>query len=201
MPGSSANAYNPPRPVEVYHPSDSANASIPADIRDQFHRDEAGNILFFTAPPLDVSRVPQSYALGHSVRYLAEKSRVREELERKRKEMQEQYAEEKEEILKRLREKDEATERKIKRLKTKALDVLASQLRVETENVYKDLYGVDADLENIKRVEGERLRVLQAEEVKKRETIERHEREREEAKTFKFGRRVGPLLGDDFASK
>jgi chromatin structure-remodeling complex subunit RSC1/2 len=65
--------------VEVYHLLDSANASIPPDIRAQFHRDEHDRVLFFTAPPIDASPIPKSArTLGHSIRYLAAKARERE---------------------------------------------------------------------------------------------------------------------------
>jgi chromatin structure-remodeling complex subunit RSC1/2 len=82
------NAYNPPRPIEVYKLDDATNASIPADVREQFLQDEAGNVLFFTQPPLDrahrgVSR--DSADLGHSVRYLADRAREVEDRRAKRK--------------------------------------------------------------------------------------------------------------------
>ncbi|KAI9707144.1 MAG: hypothetical protein M1836_000104 [Candelina mexicana] len=70
-------SYNPPKQPEVYHLSDSANASIPEDIREQFHRDEHGRILFYTTPPLvtEASVPKNGQALGHTVKYLAEKAR------------------------------------------------------------------------------------------------------------------------------
>ena len=43
----------PPRPVEVYHLTESVQAAIPGDIRQQFQQDDEGRILFFTAPPID----------------------------------------------------------------------------------------------------------------------------------------------------
>jgi hypothetical protein len=69
--------------VEVYHLSDSANASIPTDIRAQFHRDEHDRILFFTAPPMDASLIPESTkTFGHSIPYLAAKARERDVFKR-----------------------------------------------------------------------------------------------------------------------
>ncbi|KAI0475039.1 hypothetical protein GGR56DRAFT_492962 [Xylariaceae sp. FL0804] len=73
-----ANAYNPPRPVEVYRLDDATNAAIPEEVRRQLVRDEGGSVLFFTQPALDrphqgVSR--ESAGLGHSVRYLADRAR------------------------------------------------------------------------------------------------------------------------------
>ncbi|PGH16103.1 hypothetical protein AJ80_05318 [Polytolypa hystricis UAMH7299] len=68
------NAYipNAPRPVEAFHLSDTANAAIPAEIREQFQRDDQGHVLFFTTPPLDIVPRPQQ-GLQHSLRYLAAK--------------------------------------------------------------------------------------------------------------------------------
>lgn len=82
------NAYNPPRPIEVYQLDDATNASIPASVREQFLRDDAGNVLFFTQPPLDrahrgVSK--ESADLGHSVRYLADRAREVQDRRAKRK--------------------------------------------------------------------------------------------------------------------
>lgn len=83
-----ANAYNPPRPVEVYHLDDALNAKIPQEVREQFQRDEAGRVLFFTQPPLDRPHrglSSESASLGHSVRYLADRAREREDRRAKRK--------------------------------------------------------------------------------------------------------------------
>ncbi|KAI0018156.1 hypothetical protein F4780DRAFT_752210 [Xylariomycetidae sp. FL0641] len=82
------NTYNPPRPIEVYKLDEATNASIPAEVRDQFLHDEAGNVLFFTQPPLarahrGVSK--ESAGLGHSVRYLADRAREVEDRRAKRK--------------------------------------------------------------------------------------------------------------------
>ncbi|KAI1749054.1 hypothetical protein F4782DRAFT_542453 [Xylaria castorea] len=92
-----ANAYNPPRPIEVYRLDDATNANIPADVREQFLRDEAGNILFFTQPPLErthrgVSK--ENADLGHSVRYLADRAREVQDRRAKRKARDEMRKEE-----------------------------------------------------------------------------------------------------------
>jgi chromatin structure-remodeling complex subunit RSC1/2 len=103
------NTHNPPRPVEVYTLDDALNESIPAEIREQFQRDEQGRVLFFTQPPLDRAHrglSSESAGLGHSVRYLADrawdiedrraKRRARDELrkeeERKRHQLDENEA-------------------------------------------------------------------------------------------------------------
>ncbi|KAI1412676.1 hypothetical protein F5Y13DRAFT_41368 [Hypoxylon sp. FL1857] len=87
-PHGQANAYNPPRPVEVYHLDDALNAKIPQEVREQFQQDEAGRVLFFTQPPLDRPHrglSNESATLGHSVRYLADRAREIEDRRAKRK--------------------------------------------------------------------------------------------------------------------
>lgn len=64
------------RSVETYVMSDTANAAIPPEIRQQFQTDEQGRILFFTAPPVD--RLPYvqpetGTPLAHTAEYLAKK--------------------------------------------------------------------------------------------------------------------------------
>lgn len=78
--------YQTPQPVEVWKLQDSVNSSIPPDIRSQFQCDEQGHILFFTAPPLDVTfSEKEGPPLGHSARFLAETMRRDELLQSKRK--------------------------------------------------------------------------------------------------------------------
>lgn len=80
-PAAGYNAALPP-PIEVWSLSDSANGSIPEDVRSQFQCDEAGKILFFTAPP--AASEPRTQ-LGHTAKYLAYKSKREEMLREKRK--------------------------------------------------------------------------------------------------------------------
>ncbi|KAK8091791.1 Bromodomain-containing protein [Apiospora hydei] len=87
-PAASGKRLQPPRPVEVYRLDDSLNERIPAEIRDQFQRDEAGRVLFFTQPPLERAHrgvSHESAGLGHSVRYLADRARGIEDRRAKRK--------------------------------------------------------------------------------------------------------------------
>ena len=81
-PGMSAQGYNAPRPIEVWHLPDPANASIPEDIRKQFQCDEHGRVLFFTAPPLATE---EKTKLAHTAKYLAYKVKHEEMLREKRK--------------------------------------------------------------------------------------------------------------------
>jgi chromatin structure-remodeling complex subunit RSC1/2 len=97
----SGGQYNvPPRSFEVFRILDpNVEASIPSDVREQFHRDSEGRLLFFAAasrtplPPKNL--VADQYAgLGHSVSYLAGIDELRAERQRKRKERDEAQARE-----------------------------------------------------------------------------------------------------------
>lgn len=85
-----APVYNPnaPRPIEVFHLSDTANAAIPAEVRSEFHCDDHGRVLFFSTPPMDMvsSATVAKKQLSHSLKYLAAKA----EREKRRKRLHEQ---------------------------------------------------------------------------------------------------------------
>ena len=89
--GQHPNAYNPPRPPEVYTLPESINDAIPQDIREDFKRDGLGRVLFFAAPPLDRrSKLDLASAhLGHSVKYLAGREAWLKDRELKRKQRDE----------------------------------------------------------------------------------------------------------------
>ncbi|KAI6244777.1 Chromatin structure-remodeling complex subunit rsc1 [Erysiphe necator] len=140
LPSSHLNSYNSPRSIEVYTLPDSANSSIPADIRAQFHKDELGRVIFFTVPPVDINILPQeAQLLGHSFKYLADKVRNRREDEKKRKAHQldlELHAAEKIEQQKR------SALRKNELMATqcvKAIEKWSSELRKEISNLQKQL--------------------------------------------------------------
>jgi chromatin structure-remodeling complex subunit RSC1/2 len=186
---SSTNAYNPPRPVEVYHLNDSANASIPIDVRAQFHRDEHDRVLFFTAPPLDVSPIPEAAkTLGHSVRYLAAKARERSAAARIKNGAQNATTAGGKEKGNKRKESPVPSSRddEIKRLKNQSMEVLAAQINAGTEKIYKDLYG--ADWKAVMDAEAERLVELQEAEKKKLEASEMVKHDWEERKKITVGR-------------
>lgn len=86
---SQPNAYNPPRPPEVYTLPDNVNEALTPELRHQFHHDANGRVLFFTAPPLDRSNnglSSTSAGLGHSAKYLAGREEWLAERKRKREE-------------------------------------------------------------------------------------------------------------------
>ncbi len=185
---SSSNIYNPPRPVEVYHLSDSANASIPADIRAQFHRDEHDRVLFFTAPPMDVSPVQEkAKTLGHSVKYLAAKARERATAEAAKALKTESTSDAPKDSaskprLKRKSAEEEKQEKAelIKRLKSRTIENLGKMMWADTEEVYRQIFG-DAWKEELEAMQA-KLAVMQTEQRAKNEMMEKNAREREEAK-------------------
>ncbi|KFY84223.1 hypothetical protein V500_09472 [Pseudogymnoascus sp. VKM F-4518 (FW-2643)] len=185
--GSHTNAYNPPRPVEVYHLSDVANASIPPDIREQFHRDENDRVLFFTAPPLDVPRVPSGApVLGHSLKYLAKKAKDEEVLEEARAEKLRKIEELASKKRKRYVAELERCRSEKKRLEEQAVEAWVKQMNAGTLKIYQNMFGDDAEAV----VEGERLRLekVHAEVAQEKERAAREERQRKERDVIQIRR-------------
>lgn len=144
-----APAYNPnaPRPIEVFHLSDTANAAIPSEIREQFHRDDHGRVLFFSTPPLDLVP-PAEKRLGHTLKYLAAKAAKDEQRRVKAQEKRraEEEAAQAEQTAKRARlEGDRATAAKVERLTEKAITVLTDQVVAGTDAFYRTVYGDRAE--------------------------------------------------------
>ncbi|KDN62839.1 putative chromatin structure-remodeling complex protein RSC2 [Colletotrichum sublineola] len=68
------NAYNPPRPPEVFTLPDAVNDQIPEAVRSRYNTDESGRIIFFTTPPVARPQhglAPENAHSGHSLVYLA----------------------------------------------------------------------------------------------------------------------------------
>ncbi len=94
-PGPTSNAYHPPRAPEVYTLPDNMDAAIPPEVRNRFHRNDRGRVLFFTAPSIrrsDNGVLPEYASLGHSVHYLNGLDEFRKERRRKRQERDEALA-------------------------------------------------------------------------------------------------------------
>ncbi|OAF99716.1 chromatin structure-remodeling complex protein rsc1 [Paraphaeosphaeria sporulosa] len=135
--------YRAPQPVEVYVLPDHANLSIPADVREQFQRDEQGRVLFFTAPPANDSGFvkEEGQALGHSASYLAMRAKRDAQRAAKRK-ADEAGATEREEAAKKMREEaEEKLKRDVAALRTKAIDALGDQLALATKSELQALLG------------------------------------------------------------
>ncbi|KAJ5965994.1 hypothetical protein N7481_012708 [Penicillium waksmanii] len=142
-----ASAYNPnaPRPIEVYHLNDAANAAIPADIRSQFHCNDLGQVLFFSTPPLDMIKPIALPKLGHSLKYLASKEeRQKKVAEHKRKRAAE--TKDRDDEAKRLRADEEtALAARIEALAPKAITAMVKEVASGTDQLYKFLYEEKAD--------------------------------------------------------
>ncbi|KAJ5798199.1 Bromodomain [Penicillium pulvis] len=145
-PNAAAPVYNPnaPRAVEVFHLSDAANAAIPADIRQQFHCDERGHVLFFSAPPLDII-TPAQPELAHSLKYLARKEeRQKHVAERKRKREEEEKQRSDEEKRQRVSE-ETVLEARVEALAPRAIECMVKQVVTGTDELYKIFYHDQAD--------------------------------------------------------
>jgi chromatin structure-remodeling complex subunit RSC1/2 len=175
---SHPNAYHPPRQSEIYTLAETANSSIPADIRNQFQQDDYGKVLFFTAPPLDVNPIPEKVQpLGHSLRYLADKARNKEADEKKRKERADRLEQDAAERVKRIKASDEGMKQWIEDQKCKALLNLADHIDKGTDELYKQMHG--DDWQEMRKQDLIKLAAKQEEEIKKQK---RHEEYLEDVK-------------------
>ena len=131
--------------------NEHANASIPADIREQFQRDDQGRVLFFTAPPVNTSTIVQKegQALGHSARFLAAKAARDAQRAAKRK-ADEANAAEREEAAKKVRtEAAEKFKKDVSELNTKAMKALENQLALATKKDFEILFEDDKATDKI----------------------------------------------------
>ncbi|KAJ5555509.1 hypothetical protein N7535_007946 [Penicillium sp. DV-2018c] len=149
--------YNPnaPRPVEVFHLSDTANAAIPEDVRRQFHCDDQGRVLFFSTPPMDIVP-PSNPKLGHSLKYLATKEEHQKKVaERKRKLADEQA--ERDEAAKRLKADVEMDlSARVQALTGKAFELLVQRVVSGTGQLLDSLR--EAQVDGVIDVDGPRER-------------------------------------------
>ena len=180
-----ANAYNPPRPTEVYTLAEAANSSIPADIRAQFHHDEYGKVIFFTAPPLDVDPVPEDVqSLGHSLRYLADKARHKEEDEKKRRAREFELESAAIERLKRVKHDDEGKENWIRDQKLTSLKTWAASMEKRTDELYQQLHG--EDWRDVRKNGLSKIAVRQEQSLKEQQELQSFRRERDADKDIQI---------------
>lgn len=157
----STSSYKEPHPTEVWTLPDAANAGIPPEIRAQFQRDEAGRVLFFTAPPIQVGDTTEggNKALGHSIRYSAQKFRREDETAQKRKAFEAAKAEAQQAKKKQRTADAAALQESLDKLKTQAFETLHAQLTGNLEGDMLAVYGEDwkskygADLERLAGVQ------------------------------------------------
>ncbi|KAI9666205.1 MAG: hypothetical protein M1821_004140 [Bathelium mastoideum] len=179
-----ALGYKTPQPMEVYCLNDAANLSIPQDIREQFHRDENGRILFYIAPPLDVLPATKpGAATGHSIQYLAARARRQEALREKRKREADEAADAAHATAakKAKLEREGEVARAVGDLTRRAEEVLEQQLADATEREFRamDPEGWQGLMErHLQGWEGVRGRVEERERI-----LEAHRRARREKGT------------------
>ncbi|KAK3621187.1 hypothetical protein LTR56_017157 [Elasticomyces elasticus] len=184
---TTAQNYRDPAPVEVYTLPDQANLSIPFEVRGQYQRDEMGRVLFFTAPPVEVEMRTGDGVRGHSVRYLAERARRKQTLERKRKVREDDVLAREREVKQQRLEDGFKAQDKVGGMKRKALLALEQQLRVSVA-------GDELDDEHLGRWSGaQALAVEQGRMMEERGLARR------------AGRRVrlvgGRVFGDDWDNR
>ncbi|KAJ5114609.1 hypothetical protein NUU61_000368 [Penicillium alfredii] len=143
---ASQPAYNPnaPRTVEVFHLSDAANATIPADVRDQFHCDDRGRVLFFSAPPLDIIPATQQ-KLGHSLKYLATKEERQKKVEERKRKVAEDRKDREDAAKRRRADEETALASRVEALAGKAVEAMVHQIVDGTDQLYRALYHDQAD--------------------------------------------------------
>ncbi|AEO60256.1 hypothetical protein MYCTH_108504 [Thermothelomyces thermophilus ATCC 42464] len=158
---NTGHVYNVPRAPEVYTLADPVDAAIPADVREQFQRDEQGRVLFFTAPPLNrpANGVAEQHAgLGHSVRHLASISELRAERARKRKERDEALAREQEANKKLAASRERQAQRRQEDERKSQADALEKFLvawAAEIDRGTKTINEALGDIENWNRIKHE----------------------------------------------
>lgn len=180
-----SNVYNPPRTIEVYTLPDAAVSSIPADIRSQFHRDDSGRVLFYTTPPLDANPIPENkQALGHSLRYLADKARNKEEDERKRKAHFIQIEAEASDRLKRMKTDIDGKQQRVTDQKIKAIQRWCEDMDKGTDELYEQMHG--HVWKQARKVDLCRLAIAQEEASMKQREIEEFQKQRIEGKEIKI---------------
>lgn len=143
---AAAPVYNPnaPRPVEVFHLVDAANAAIPEDIRKQFHCDERGHVLFFSAPPLDIIP-PFQPKLGHSLKYLAAKEERQKNVAERKRKLAEDQKQRNEEAKRQRADGETELAARVEALIPKAIESMFQQVSAGTDELYNGFYQDEAD--------------------------------------------------------
>lgn len=179
IPGTTENSV---RPHEIFRLSEQANAQIPEKLRQLYQQDEYGNVLFFTAPPVDVlPPTKEGSAVGHTARYLAEKLRRKMASREKRKAegLPEDYEEPKPKRASPAVEGNLAGQ--IHHMRDEAFQLMIDQMQEGTRAIYKGLYGLE--WEKGAKYEVTKTAQRQAEARKQQAALEESERKRKESET------------------
>ncbi|KUJ14719.1 Bromodomain-containing protein [Mollisia scopiformis] len=182
---SHTNAYNPPRPAEVWTLPENANNAIAPEIRAQFHTDEYGKIIFYTAPPLDVNPVPvETQTLGHSLRYLADKARNKEADAKKRKARELEMESEAIETSKRVKVEMESERQSMIKKNLNAVKTWSQTMDAGTDELYKQMNG--EDWKEVRDLDQARLAVLQQQATTTEKENRKYQNERIAEKEMKI---------------
>jgi chromatin structure-remodeling complex subunit RSC1/2 len=183
--------YNAPRPIEVWHLPDAANASIPDDVRERYQCDAQGRVLLFTAPPIAEST--EKKGLAHTAKYLAYKIK-REEMLREKRERDAEDAVIQSGARKRAKsEEQREAQKKFAEAQRVALMTVEDALADATIHEYERLYG--AQWRPKMEEELQMLEKKQVEEARRRDEREKLEagwKSREKKKLAILG--LGPNL-------
>ncbi|KAE8450030.1 hypothetical protein EG329_007169 [Mollisiaceae sp. DMI_Dod_QoI] len=177
--------YNPPRVVEVFTLPEGANNAIAADIRAQFHTDDYGKILFYTAPPLDINPIPEEkQSLGHSLRYLADRARNKQADLKKRKARELELEAAAIETAKRTKIEAERQQQSIIENSLKAIKSWSKEMDSGTDELYKQLD--DENWKQVRDLDQARLAVLQDQATRTQKENQRYQKERVNEKELKI---------------
>jgi len=134
---------------------------------------------------LDANPVPSDkQSLGHSLRYLADKARNKEEDQKKRKAYAIQLESEASDRLKRMKYDDEGKKQWILDQKLKELTKWCGDLEKGTDDLYKQMHG--DNWKEMRAMDLNRLAVLQEEASKRQKEIEAYQKERRQEKDIKI---------------
>lgn len=131
--------YNAPRPIEVWHLPDSANASIPDDVRERYQCDAHGRVLLFTAPP--IAAPAEKKGPAHTAKYLAYKIKREEMLKEKRKRDADDAVAHSDARKRAKSEEQQEARQKLAEAKKAALETMEDLLADATIRQYERLHG------------------------------------------------------------
>ena len=184
--GSHSSNYNPPRQPEVYTFDEMANSNVPVDIRAQFHHDKGGKIIWYTAPPLDFDPLPQQkQALGHSLRYLADKARNKEAERKKRSAHKAEMAADAVENAKRQKVEMAAMKEQNFTHNTNVMQQWCNTVENGTDEIYQQLDG--DDWKKIRQGDMSRLAAMQGQAFREKLEVEKYRERVEKERQVRIG--------------
>ncbi|KAF2704153.1 chromatin structure-remodeling complex protein rsc1 [Pleomassaria siparia CBS 279.74] len=172
--------YKAPQPIEVYTLNDHANASIPPEIREQFQRDAQGRVLFFTAPPLNVSTIVSrpGKQLGHSARYMAAKAEREAARAAKRKADEANAATREDEAKKARIDAAAKFQQEVRGLSARAMSAWEEQLLLATKKDFETVFNMADSADGIAKRLDDLLQLQKVSIARKKEHETRLEQQR-----------------------